>query len=277
MKRCSTPCLRRFSLLLIAAAAVGCVSRGALESADAERSRLERESADLSQRLQRAEASIASLQAERVRLIDEMEDLRQANTESTNELAHLRKSEAALSADLAARESELARHRDELARLSGTYTGLVEDLEAEVSAGQIQIEQLREGLHLNLSQEILFPSGSARINEHGAAVLQTVARRLVSLPDAIEVRGHTDNVPIAPGAKFRSNWELAAARAATVVGLFEEHGIDPMRLSVLSFGEHAPIAPNDSPEGRAKNRRIEIRLQPVAMIDQSGDETPEEP
>jgi chemotaxis protein MotB len=261
----------------MAAAAVGCVSRGALESADADRSRLEREVADLGQQLERAEASSASLQTERVALIDEMEDLRQANAEFSSELARLRKAEAVLSADLAARESELARHQEELARLSGTYTGLVEDLEAEVAAGQIQIEQLREGLHLNLSQEILFPSGSARINEHGAAVLQTVARRLESLPDAIEVRGHTDNVAIGSGAKFRSNWELAAARAATVVGLFEANGIDPVRLSVLSFGEHAPIASNDSPEGRAKNRRIEIRLQPVEAIAKSGDETPDEP
>jgi chemotaxis protein MotB len=277
MKRCSTLSHHLCSAVLVAVAASGCVSRSALESADDERGRLARENAALAQKLERSEASSASLQSERVQLIDEMEDLRQANTEFASELSRLRAAEAALSADLAARESELAKNAEELSRLSGTYSGLVEDLEAEVAAGQIQIEQLREGLLLNLSQEILFPSGSARINAGGAAVLQTVARRLESLPDTIEVRGHTDNVAIGSGAAFPSNWELAAARAATVVRLFESEGIDPLRLTVVSYGEHAPRAPNDSPEGRAKNRRIEIRLLPVAANPDRGDETPDEP
>jgi chemotaxis protein MotB len=248
-----------------------------LVSAEGDRARLEREAASIGERLERAETSIESLQAERIQLIDEMEDLRQANADLASELTTLRKAEAALSADLLAREAELAHRDSELTRLSGTYTGLVQDLESEVAAGQIQIEQLREGLHLNLSQEILFGSGSARINEQGAEVLQTVARRLASLPDVIEVRGHTDNVAIGSGGGFRSNWELAAARAATVVGLFETNGIDPTRLTVLSFGEYSPIAPNDTPEGRAKNRRIEIRLQPVAARSGDGEETPAEP
>lgn len=277
MKRCSTLFPRLCSAFLIVAVASACASRGAGESAEDERLRALSESAGITQRLERAEASTASLEAERIELIDEMEDLRQANVEFEGELVRLRRSEAALSAELATRKSELAHREEELSRLSGTYTGLVEDLESEVAAGQIQIEQLREGLRLNLSQEILFGSGSAQINAKGMAVLKTVALRLEGLPDTIEVRGHTDNVPIVPGATFRSNWELAAARAATVVGLFEANDIDPARMTVLSFGEHSPIASNDTPEGRAQNRRIEIRLQPVANVADAGVETPDEP
>jgi chemotaxis protein MotB len=274
MKRCSARFPRLCSALLVCAVASACAAN---RGADDELLRAQSQSADIAQRLERAEASTASLEAERIKLIDEMEDLRQANVEMDGELVRLRRSEAALSAELATRESELAHREQELSRLSGTYTGLVEDLESEVAAGQIQIEQLREGLRLNLSQEILFSSGSARINAQGAAVLKTVALRLETLPDTIEVRGHTDNVPIVAGAAFRSNWELAAARAATVVELFEENRIDPARMAVLSFGEHAPIASNDTPEGRAQNRRIEIRLQPVARAADGGVETPDEP
>jgi len=277
MKRCSTLFPRLSSGLLIAVAATACAGGSSRENAEDERLRRESESANVLNRLERAEASTASLQAERIQLIDEMEDLRQANVKSETELARLRKSEAALSEQLAARESELAHQEEELTRLSGTYTGLVEDLESEVASGQIRIEQLREGLHLHLSQEILFGSGSARINAQGTEVLKTVAARLESIPDTIEVRGHTDDVAIGPGASFRSNWELAAARAATVVGLFEANRIDPARMTVLSFGEHAPIASNDTSEGRAQNRRIEIRLQPVAPVVDGGDETPDEP
>jgi len=259
---------------LLGAGTLGCVTRGTYEDADEARERLVRERSDLARRLSLAETSIASLQAERVELIDEAEDLRQRSARNEEELKRLRASEAALAEDLDARNAVLAKREAELAQLNGTYTGLVEDLQAEVAAGQIKIEQLREGLHLNLSQEILFASGSARINASGKAVLETVARRLESVPNRIEVRGHTDNVAIGPSAGFRSNWELAAARAATVVQLFEENGIDPERMTVISFGEYDPVASNESAAGRAQNRRIEIRLKPETPTDSSGDEAP---
>jgi chemotaxis protein MotB len=79
------------------------------------------------------------------------------------------------------------------------------------------------------------------------------------------VQGHTDNVPI-HSERYPTNWELAGARASRVVRLLEENGVDPGRLWAVSHGEYAPVAPNDSNAGRAKNRRIEITLKPVAGV-----------
>jgi chemotaxis protein MotB len=180
-----------------------------------------------------------------------------------SDLQRLKRSEAHLKEELAVREEELGEREAGLAKLRGTYEGLVSDLEEEVAAGQIEIEQLREGLRLNLAQEILFPSGSASLNAGGIAVLHKVAERLRSLPNGVEVQGHTDNVALRASASYPSNWELAAARSARVVRLFVDAGVSPERLTVVSFGEHAPVASNETPEGRAKNRRIEIRLQPA--------------
>jgi chemotaxis protein MotB len=228
----------------------------------------------LEERLVKLDASNASLQAERLQLIDEMEDLRQATGALERDVRRLSRSEAHLSENLAAREAELASAQASLAKLRGTYEDLVTDLEEEVAAGQIEIEHLREGLRLNLAQEILFPSGSSKLNEGGVQVLRKVAGRLKSLPNDIEVQGHTDNVPLRPSALYPSNWELAAARSASVVRLFVDSGVSPERLTAVSFGEHAPIASNETPEGRAKNRRIEIRLQPAGEAAPADAESP---
>jgi len=284
MKPCSTPSLLRLSLLLLAAGAAGCVSQGTHAVVTAERDQFAKEAARLEEALTRAEVSNASLESERLDLMDAMEDLRLEHTEVSSDVARLRRLEAELSANLAARESELSEKRQTLDELSGTYAGLVEDLEEEVASGQIQIEQLREGLRVNLSQEILFSSGAASLNAGGKDVLRAVGRRLGSLPNAVEVQGHTDNVALNSAARYPSNWELAAARAANVVRLFVESGMSPERFSVISFGEYAPIASNDTPQGRAQNRRIEIRLKPSAKtaaaalesvpVSESGGEAP---
>jgi chemotaxis protein MotB len=124
-------------------------------------------------------------------------------------------------------------------------------------------------LRLNVSQDVLFASGSAKLDRIGREVLVKVAKRLKELGDFIEVRGHTDDQPMssALARRFPSNWELAAARAASVVRLLEEHGVPGDRLAAVSLGQNDPMVPNDSAENRARNRRIEIRLEPVARPD----------
>jgi chemotaxis protein MotB len=255
MRRCSTPSLLPLSFLL-GALLSGCVTQGTYDTVSQERDALRRQKQQLETDLAKLRASTTSFQGERVSLIDDMEDLRVANEAFEKEVGRLRRAETELSVNLAARESELG-------KLRGTYDGLVADLEDEVASGQIEIEQLREGLRLNLAQEILFPSGSDRLDPRGVAVLHKVAARLKSLPNQVEVQGHTDNVALRDSPRFASNWELAAARSGQVVRLMMARGVDPKRLTVVSFGEHAPIASNDTREGRAKNRRIEIRLLPA--------------
>ncbi len=246
------------SLLLLLAA--GCVTRGTHGEVVDERDRLAKERHALTERVRLLEASNTSLSAERIRLIDELEDLRQEQQELETSVQALRRERSVLEDSLKQREQTLA----ELSRLKGTYEALVSDLEAEVSSGQIQIEQLREGLRLNVSDEILFPSGSAELSGQGRDVLRRVARQLQEVAHRVEVQGHTDDVPIrgSLAQRYATNWELAGARAARVVRLFEEQGIAPARLAAISLGEHHPVTPNTDAASRARNRRIEIRLIP---------------
>ena len=176
----------------------------------------------------------------------------------------LRRQVADLESDKQGLASQLGEHRGELSEMKGTYDGLLAELQHEVAAGQVQIQRLRDGIRLNLSQDILFPTGSAQLDEQGRDVLTRVAEQLAKARHEVEVEGHTDNVPIrgALAQVYPSNWELAGARAGSVVRLLEEKGVDRDRLAAVSFGEMHPVASNDDAEGRAKNRRIEIKLRP---------------
>jgi chemotaxis protein MotB len=232
---------------------------------EAERDALALEKQKLEERAELLEASNESLGAERVQIIDEMETLREAHAALDRDVNGLRKAKAELSDSLQAREAELAARNQEVEQLRGTYQGLVADLESEVAAGQIEIQQLREGLQLNLTQDVLFASGSSELNEAGRSVLTKVAQRLKEIPHQVEVRGHTDSVPIrgSLAGRYPSNWELAGARASGVVRFLAERKIEPHRLVSVSYGQYLPIATNDTPEGRQKNRRIEIALEPT--------------
>jgi chemotaxis protein MotB len=274
MRLCNTRWLRRpLALCAVAALASGCVTRGTHNEVVGERDRLQ-------QRVSQLERSTESLGAERVKLIDELENLRIAEEQLDKDVRRLRQIEADLSSNLAARDAELAARTEEVEKLRGTYEGLVADLEAEVASGQIEIEQLREGLRLNLTQDVLFSSGSPEVNRSGRQVLAKVAERVKEIPHNIVVEGHTDNVPI-HSQRFPTNWELAAGRATRVVRILEEGGVQPERLVAISRGETTPRASNATPEGRARNRRIEITLQPVrgsaARAAEPGTETAEAP
>ncbi len=264
MKRCDIRSRLLVSAALLPLALAACVSRGTYREVVLERELLTREKARLDERVELLEASNESLGSERVALIDEMETLREAHSVLDRDVSGLRAAKAELSESLAAREAELAARQQEVEQLRGTYEGLVADLESEVATGQIEIQQLRDGLQLNLTQDVLFASGSADLNDAGRSVLRKVGQRLKDVPHRVEVRGYTDSVPIRGGlaARFTSNWELAGARASGVVRFLAEQKVDPTRLVSISHGQYAPIAPNDTPEGRQKNRRIEITLEP---------------
>lgn len=253
------------AVLLGGALALGCVSPGRYGEAVDQRDALAAENERLAERVTLLEASNQSLSQERVDLISAVEDLRQEREDLTAAVAELQAARDALEESLRAREEALSVRQEELARLRDTYDGLVSDLQSEVASGRIQIEQLREGLRVKLSQEILFPLGSAELGSEGRRVLSAVASRLRDLPNRIEVQGHTDDLPIhgALARVYPSNWELGGARAASVVRLLERSGLAADRLVAVSFGQTRPVAPNDTPQGRARNRRIEIRLVPA--------------
>ena len=263
-------------LAALGVALAGCVSWGDHREVLEERDRLEAEVARLGERVTLLEASNESLAGERVELIAQVEDLRQARESLEVSIAELEAVRADLEANLKQSQRELDARRQEVAGLRGTYDGLVSDLQAEVAAGRIEIEQLREGLRVGLSQEVLFPLGSAELGAEGVDVLRKVARRLAGVPHPIEVEGHTDDLTIRGGLaeRYPSNWELGGARAARVVRLFQQEGIESTRLRAVSLGETQPLASNQEAEGRARNRRIEIRLVPLREASPPGGEVP---
>jgi chemotaxis protein MotB len=124
----------------------------------------------------------------------------------------------------------------------------------------IQVTHTHQGTRLSFEDQVLFDFGRATINRTGFAFLNKIADVLDKLPCAVRVEGHTDNVPIRT-RRFPSNWELSVARAVSVVKYFAEvSNIDPRRLSAVGYGESRPVAENDTPANRAKNRRVEILL-----------------
>ena len=110
-------------------------------------------------------------------------------------------------------------------------------------------------VEVEIRTDILFPSGVARLSPEAQNILRQLAETLKPFPNAIRVEGHTDNRPI-KSAAFTSNWELSAARAASVVHLFTQVGMDPRRLAIVGLGEYRPAQSNDTEQGRNINRRV---------------------
>jgi chemotaxis protein MotB len=219
-----------------------------------------------------------ALEARNNALKSEAENATRTGETLAQEKSALESEKTALEAKLAAQQtqgeelgSKLQERDEEARKLQATYDGLVKSLKKELKAGQIEVTQLRDGLRVNVSQDILFDSGSAALDKNGTTVLSKVATELKKSSHQILVIGHTDNKPIRPALsrQYPSNWELAGARAASVVRLFAHSGLQSKRMLAVSVADSQPVAPNSTEEGRAKNRRIEIRLRPVPPEEKS--------
>ncbi len=132
-------------------------------------------------------------------------------------------------------------------------------MQALIDAKLVTVRRENMWLEIEINTDILFPSGAAEFSPAAASVLDKLAEVLKPFPNPIRVEGHTDDRPIKTAA-FPSNWELSAARAASVVHEFTKAGIDPLRLEIVGFGEFHPRQPNASPEGRNANRRVAIMV-----------------
>ena len=198
---------------------------------------LEQTKADLEQQLEEAKGTISMYESETGGLEEALEATKA-------ELEELRKKRQAT-------EKRLARYRSIAKKLAGM-----------VEAGKLSVK-IRDGkMVIELSNNILFDSGSIQIKDDGQTALQQLASVLQEIKKRdFLVAGHTDNVPI-NSSRFDSNWELSTARAVEVVQFLQENGVDPDHLAAAGYGEHDPIASNEDKEGRALNRRIEIIVMP---------------
>ncbi len=161
--------------------------------------------------------------------------------------------------------AELAMASREVAMLEREQQELADEVARWAVRGAIKMHLLKDGLHLILPHDVLFESGSSTLTSEGQELVTELVRELEQQPYQIAVLGFTDNVPVGPrlAERYPSNWDLAGARAASVVRLMDSEGIPASQLVAVSRGETGAIATNDTPEGRAENRRIDVRIRPI--------------
>jgi len=231
----------------------GCVSSGKYEAMVQERDNVQAEKTAV-------EAEKLQLEAEKARISAEKQELMEEKAKIEMTLAEIARQKEMADQEAAAAQAELDRQQQVYESLQNTFA-------KEQEANQVKIEMMKSGVKVNLANEILFPSGSAELNATGIEVLTRAAGQLRESPYQTVVAGFTDDVAISGSLKekYPTNWELAGARAASVVRLLEQEGVPSEQLLAISFGANSPVAPNETPEGRSKNRRIEIVLRPVSV------------
>ena len=138
-------------------------------------------------------------------------------------------------------------------------TQLQEGLQEMINVGKVQIEQSNWGISIDINASILFGSADADLNQEARQTLNTISSILIDEAYPIRVEGYTDNKPI-KNRKFPSNWELSSARASGVVRYFIQQGIGTERLAALGYAENNPIANNNTEVGRARNRRVLLKI-----------------
>ncbi|MCK9364618.1 MAG: OmpA family protein [Syntrophales bacterium] len=265
----------------------GCVGKSEYLKKQAEADDLKMDIATVTEKNRQLQLEVENLIKEKAALLDAEKSLQakheklatdRKNLETSSEafkkevtitIERLREQNAELAGDKQMLNESIALLRktkeQEVKKVSGTYENLLEKMDNEIKQGQIAITELKGKLTVDVVDKILFDSGKAEIKPEGLEVLGRVVDILTAETDkVIRVEGHTDNVPIKGNLakQYPTNWELSAARALTVVRYLETQGLDPHKLAAVAFGEHRPVAENDTPEGRARNRRIAIVLQP---------------
>ena len=260
---------------LMALAATACVSQGKYDELALEASNLDNRLKDekgareaLEAKVRQLEEQVATLERDKEVLTARLTTSESRLTASAAERYALEQKNLELSAlndELAKSTRKLAEAKEALEKKSSEYENLAQSLKQEISEGKIQLSELQGRMTVQLKDKILFASGSTRVNKEGQEALRKIAEALKTVQGRIiRVEGHTDDVPMPKDGPFPSNWELSLARAMAVVRALQDSGVDPTVLSAAGYGQYQPIAPNDAPENRSLNRRIEIVLAPKA-------------
>ncbi|NHZ32440.1 flagellar motor protein MotD [Massilia rubra] len=149
--------------------------------------------------------------------------------------------------------------RSEKERLTNLAQKLTSTLAPLVREGKVRVTQNSRGVSVEINASVLFDPGDATLTPESDQALRALAVLLKDDPHAVQVEGHTDPTPIR-NALFPSNWELSAVRASSVVRLFIDSGVAPERLTAVGHGANIAVASNDTPEGRARNRRVAVTI-----------------
>lgn len=258
--------------LALCAASTACVTAKKYEALEADLAqtrdaltRSQGEAKDLRIALQEAESE-AELLADRVRTLEE--DLAIAEVragEAEHQLAEVLKDRSNLAASVEEMQlalAELKRLQAQAEARAAEYRNVLAKFKNLIDNGKLKAKIVDGRMVLELQTDILFGSGSAKLSDDGAATIREVGQLLGQIPERkFQVEGHTDNVPIKTKV-YPSNWELASARAITVVKEMVEAGMPAKRISAAAFADTRPTASNETDAGRQQNRRIEIVIVP---------------
>jgi chemotaxis protein MotB len=219
---------------------------------------LEASVSTLQQQLAATEATLAAKEAELTALQADLSALQGRNAAMLSDRGALKAEVESMKSALA----ELAARKAAADARLAEFKSLLTRFKALIDAGTLQVKIVDGRMVVAMATDVLFPSGSATLSKEGIESITQVADILKTIPDrSFQVEGHTDNVPIG-SQQFPSNWHLASTRALNVVDHMLKAGMSPTKLSGASFGEFRPIAPNDTKENKALNRRIEIVVVP---------------
>jgi chemotaxis protein MotB len=145
----------------------------------------------------------------------------------------------------------------QIAELLPSLQILSKELGPEIKAGKLQVNMGARGLVISFTQAALFPSGEDEIAKDFYPGIQKIANAIQQIPNPVKLEGHTDSVPI-HNARFKSNWELSAARSIALLELFVKSGMPPERISIAGYADTAPVDSNDTEAGRQRNRRVDM-------------------
>jgi chemotaxis protein MotB len=261
-----------FLSVLLVVLSVGCVSQKQYDALMGERNGLDATLTKKNAALAEAEKK----QAKADRKIQDLEAALQAEQDRVKELnLRIDKQSAELAAitrdktklqgsveEMTRALAELEKRRAEAESRIAEFKNLLARFRSLIDSGKLKVKMVEGRMVVVLATDILFGSGSASLSKDGKVAVGEVGQVLATIPRrSFQVEGHTDNVPIA-SQQYPSNWELAAARAITVLKAMVDAGLPADRISAASFGDTRPVASNDSKETKAQNRRIEIIIVP---------------
>lgn len=257
--------MRAATLLLTVVATQGCVMQGTYDTLKGEKDALEVTLAEKTKALGEAQKKLATVEAALADQQEKVKDLDARLNRAHEEMAAVTKDKSRLQGsveEMTRALAELEKRRSEAESRVNEFKNLLSRFRALIDAGKLKVRMADGRMVVVLATDILFGSGSAALSKDGKAAVGEVARVLAEIPKrSFQIEGHTDNVPIA-SAQYPSNWELASARAVNVLKAMVDAGLASSRISAASFGDSHPVAPNDSPETKAQNRRIEIIIVP---------------
>lgn len=250
--------LNLFLPLFVALYFVSCVPQKKYQEAIAREQTLIGQNTRLNDEVVRLRTQVENLQKDNARLIAQVDE------------ALKKYSQASGQANLTQQQLEAEQRRLlELRRLLQQQSEAVENLRKKMAdalvgfnSDELSVFTKNGRVYVSMQESLLFPSGSAQVNEKGKSALQTVAMALNNNPDInVVVEGHTDSIPIR--RSFEDNWALSVARATSIVRILTNtHAVDPTRVTASGRSYFEPVESNSTPEGRARNRRTEIILAP---------------